>query len=74
MTTVGPAFAQTLPPATTRTQPGAAQAAFFRAAMGAAAPVKPVEAVAPVAAATQAPPERASERHMRPGALLDIRV
>lgn len=83
MTMIGPASAQIFarPTATPAGNPAsdgarAAQTAFFRAALGASAPVAPI---APVAAASQtqrtAPTEEASvARSPRPGTLLDIRV
>ncbi|MBN9481201.1 MAG: hypothetical protein J0I52_13245 [Bordetella sp.] len=53
-----------------------AQSAFFRQAMGLAAPAAAEETAHPVAAASSAPVEQAAptSRLQRPGSLLDIRV
>lgn len=55
----------------------AAQAAFFRAAMGAAAPAQTqvqAQALAQTPAPTPTQPASEAPRQGRPGALLDIRV
>ena len=52
-----------------------AQSAFFRQAMGLAAPVAPeTESARPVAAASAPVEQAAPSRLQRPGSLLDIRV